>query len=99
MGKKPDHGENGCRYTGKSEDYPEHIRSCSIGNAKPSSERKQKCETAHKKNYQDQDYGGGNDHRVLLAIATFTADCGESTGGICSTVTVLFWSWSWYVHA
>jgi len=29
---------------------------------------------------------------ALLAIATLTADCGESTGGISSTATVLFWS-------
>ena len=89
MGKKPDHGEHACRYTGKSEDYPKHIWICPVADAKPVSERKQKGEESHKKNYQDQDCGG-NDHRALLAIANLTALCGESTGGISSTATVLF---------
>jgi hypothetical protein len=51
-------------------------------------EHKQKEEASDKKNYHYQN-STGKAHRALLAIATLTAACGESTGGISRTATVL----------
>jgi hypothetical protein len=52
-----------------------------VANAKPVREHKQKEGASHKKNQHYQN-STGKAHRGLLAIATLTALCGESTGGI-----------------